>query len=33
MHFAPSQDEVARVGSDPGKGLEMDQCRSDTKHC
>jgi platelet-activating factor acetylhydrolase len=32
MHFAPSQDELARIESESGKGLETGQCRSDTKH-
>jgi platelet-activating factor acetylhydrolase len=30
MHFAPSKEELARLGSEPGKGLETDQRRSDT---
>jgi hypothetical protein len=29
IHFAPSKDELAHLGSEPGKGLETDLTRSD----
>jgi hypothetical protein len=29
IHFAPSKDELARLGSESGKGLETDLIRSD----
>jgi platelet-activating factor acetylhydrolase len=29
MHFAPSKDELARLGPEPGKRLETDLTRSD----
>lgn len=29
MYFAPSKDELVRLGLEPGKGLEIDLTRSD----